>query len=76
MNIALCWMSPPRRTSTYSCSPSVSDVRGTWLYRTSQEERDGSLLCGTVYHSRISDQIGTPLPITFGTRATFGRMVR
>lgn len=54
----------------------AEDVRMTWLYRCSQDERDLSLLNNTVYSSRICAHVGTPLPITFGTRAAFARTFR
>lgn len=78
MNIATRWMSPPRESSIRprNVPIRVIDVRLTWLYRCSQEERDLSLLNGTVYSSRICGNVGTPLPITFGTRASFGRTFR
>ena len=78
MNIATSWMSPPRKHSISQRNVPISaiDVRLTWLYRCSQEERDLSLLNGTVYSSRICGNVGTPLPITFGTRAAFSRTFR
>ena len=72
MNIATRWMTTPRdnsRRPNYS-KPSC-DIRLTWLHRCSQEERDPSLLSGTVYASRICTNIGTPLPIKFEARAAF-----
>lgn len=77
MNIAICWMTPPREQSrrpTYI--PPSCDIRLTLLHRCSQEERDPSLLNGTVYASRICANVGAPLPITFETRAAFARTFR
>ena len=78
MNIAICWMSPPRKHSIRPRNVHIRaiDVRLTWLYRCSQEERDLSLLNGTIYSSRICGNVGTQQPITFGTRASFGRTFR
>lgn len=56
--------------------PPSCDIRLTRLHLWSQEERDPSLLNGTVYSSRICTNIGAPLPITFGTRAAFARTFR
>lgn len=78
MNIATRWMSPLRESSIRPRNVPIRaiDVRLTWLHRCSQEERDLSLLNGTVYSSRICGNVGTPLPITFGTRAAFSRTFR
>lgn len=54
----------------------AEDVRLTWLYMCSQDERDLSLLNNTVYSSRICAHVGTPLPITFETRSAFARTFR
>lgn len=56
--------------------PPSCDIRLTRLHRCSQEERDPSLLNGTVYSSRLCTNIGAPLPITFGTRVAFARTFR
>ena len=78
MNIANRWMSPPRESSIRPRNFPIRaiDVRLTWLYRCSQEERDLSLLNGTVYSSRICGNVGAPLPITFETRAAWARTFR
>ena len=78
MNIAICWMSPPRKHSIRPRNVHIRaiDVRITWLYQCVQEERDPSRMNGTVYSSRICGNVGTPLPITFGTRAAFSRTFR
>ena len=77
MNIAICWMTPPRENSRRPVYiPPSCDIRLTWLHRCSQEERDPSLLNGTVYSSRICGNVGTQQPITFGTRASFLRTFR
>lgn len=78
MNIAICWMSPTRESSIRPRNVPIRaiDVRMTWLYQCVQEERDPSLLNGTVYSSRICGNVGAPLPITFETRASFGRTFR
>ena len=78
MNIAICWMSPTRKHSIRprNVPIRVIDVLLTWLYRCSQEERDLSLLNGTVYSSRICGNVGTHRPITFETRAAWARTFR
>ena len=78
MNIAICWMSPPRESSIRPRNVPIRaiDVRMTWLYQCVQEERDPSLMNGTVYSSRICGNVGTQQPITFGTRAAFLRTFR
>lgn len=78
MNIATRWMSHPRDHSIRPRNVPILaiDVRMTWLYQCVQEERDPSLMNGTVYSSRICSNVGTPLPITFGTRAAFSRTFR
>ena len=78
MNIAICWMSPPRESSIRPRNVPIRaiDVRMTWLYQCVQEERDPSLMSETVYSSRICGNVGTQQPITFGTRSAFSRTFR
>ena len=78
MNIAICWISPPREHSVRTRNVPIRaiDVRMTWLYQFVQEERDPSLMNGTVYSSRICGNVGTHRPITFETRAAWARTFR